>query len=161
MLSGPLDSKLFRGPMTSASPQLASEPTFLSRLEGRWEGAGVWVGKPATGKASWTRVLIGRFVRLEYRVTPEGAPSPAFEGDAYYSEGPDGVKGTWFDSQGSVHPLEIRVEPAALVASWPAAEPRGRTTYRLLEDGSLEIFDEIRGKDGGFREFGRVRYRRE
>jgi len=71
------------------------------------------------------------------------------------------VKGTWFDSQASVHPLEIRVEAMGLVVSWPAAEPRGRTTYRLLDDGALEILDEVRGKDGAFREFGRMRYRRE
>jgi hypothetical protein len=139
----------------------APDTGALARLEGRWTGAGTWLGKPASARASWTPALAGRFVRLEYRVTRDGESKPVFEGDAYYSHGPDGLSGTWFDSQGSVHTLKVVSEKDALVVSWPAAEPRGRTCYRLLEDGALEITDEAKGKDGAWREFARMRYSRE
>ena len=45
----------------------------------------------------------------------------------------------------------------ALVALWGE---RGRTVYRLLETGALEVTDSVKGSDGGWSEFGRSTLKR-
>jgi hypothetical protein len=136
---------------------LQAEAPPLQRFAGSWSGHGSWLGKPATASADWQAVLGGRFLRLEYRVTPEGAAAPAFEGAAYWPL-PSGSSGTWFDSQGNVHPLALEATADAVNVTWgPPDEPRGRTLYRLLGAGRLQIVDEVRAKEG-WREFANMTY---
>lgn len=137
-----------------------TEAPLLSRFAGTWSGRGTWLGKPASAAATWQPVLGGRFLRLEYRVTPEGAAGTVFEGDAYWPL-PSGASGTWFDSQGNVHPLVLEPQSDAVSVVWgPPAEPRGRTLYRLTANGGLEIVDEVRAKDGAWRVFAQMAYER-
>jgi hypothetical protein len=133
-----------------------TQSPLLQRFTGSWAGRGTWLGKPAAATAAWRPVLGGRFLRLEYRVTPDGASAPAFEGDAYWPL-PTGTGGTWFDSQGNVHPLALESRGDAVSVSWgPTGEPWGRTHYRLAPDGRLEIVDEVRAKDGSWRVFAEM-----
>jgi hypothetical protein len=56
-----------------------------------------------------------------------------------------------------IRPIEASRLGESLVAKWGTAETElGETTYRLMPDGSMEIIDRVQGKDGTWREFGRV-----
>ncbi|MGH7338024.1 MAG: hypothetical protein ACREI7_10620, partial [Myxococcota bacterium] len=86
--------------------------------------------------------------------------SQRFEGLALYWAGASAgrLNGRWFDSQGATHLLDAVLEPQALIAEWgDGTTPRGRSTYRLLSANAMEVIDEIRRKDGTWREFGRFR----
>lgn len=145
----------------ASTPAAAGEG--LSRLLGSWTGAGTILGQPSTLALQWTPVLDGRFVRLTHTSRIGAAPRMvAFEGHAYYEAQPGGgYRATWFDSSGHTRPIVAVVHGAALVASWgtPAIE-EGETTYRLLDDGGLEVIDRVRGRNGAWREFGRTRLSR-
>ena len=147
-----------------AVPASAGGPgELLTRIEGRWEGRGVVLGMEAEATMTWSSVLGGRFARLEFEnvmTPPEGEPR-AFAGHGYYPIVTSGqAAGRWFDSRGYELPLAIRGEGESLVVDWgSAATESGRTTYTLLEDGALEVVDEVR-RDGELAEFGRVLYRR-
>ncbi len=89
-------------------------------------------------------------------------PLPRFEGLALYwplAEG--GLSGRWFDSQGATHILDAALEQNALIAEWgDGTTARGRSTYRLVEPAVMGVSDEIKRKDGTWREFGRYRLTR-
>ena len=163
-------SLLFSASSTGSAPQSAGaeappsppEALILERLQGLWEGEGTWLGAKGRSKLTITPVLEGRFTRLEYRVERASAePALRFAGDAYYAVASGRLSGTWFDSQGNVYPLQARAQEGALVVEWGAAgEPRGRTTYRRVDAVQLDVIDEIKGKDGDFRESARIRYQR-
>ena len=49
----------------------------------------------------------------------------------------------------------------ALVSKWGTPDTEeGETTYQLREDGTMEVIDRVKGKDGTWRDFGRATYRR-
>ena len=49
----------------------------------------------------------------------------------------------------------------AIVATWGTTDTEvGETTYRLQPTGAMEIVYRVRGKDGRWRDFGRVLVRR-
>lgn len=141
---------------------LPPEALILERMQGLWEGEGTWLGAKGRGRLAITAVLEGRFTRLEYRVEGVGVePVLRFAGDAYYAVSGGRLSGTWFDSQGNIHPLQARAADGALVVDWgPLGEPKGRTTYRRVDAVQLDVVDEAKGKDGSFREFARLRYQR-
>ena len=54
-------------------------------------------------------------------------------------------------------PLDARRDGDALVSKWGTPDTEeGETTYRLLPDGTMEVIDRVKGKDGTWREFGRA-----
>jgi hypothetical protein len=53
--------------------------------------------------------------------------------------------------------VSATVEGSALTALWGE---RGRTVYRLLETGALEVTDSVKGSDGSWSEFGRSTLKR-
>lgn len=146
---------------------LAQEPAAAAPLErwlGEWQGTGTTSGAPARLTLKWERALGGRFVRLTL-LNEIGADSPPqrFEGLALYWPGAvtGRMNGRWFDSQGVVHLLDAALDANALIAEWgDGTTPRGRSTYRLLDADAMEVIDEIRRKDGTWREFGRFRLER-
>lgn len=161
-----LAAALLLGSSSAGSPQApAAEPApsppdalILERLQGLWEGEGNWIGGKGRAKLAITPVLEGRFTRLEYRVERVGEePVLRFAGDAYYAVANGRLTGTWFDSQGNVYSIQTRAEEGALVVEWgPAGETKGRTTYRRVDAVHLDVVDEVRGKDGAYREFARI-----
>jgi hypothetical protein len=149
-----------------AGRTFAQEPAPSRPLEqwlGEWRGTGTTSGAPAQLNLKWERALGGRFVRLTL-VNEIGAEPTRqrFEGLAMYWPGAAGrLNGRWFDSQGATHLLDAVLEPDALIAEWgDGTTARGRSTYRLLAPDAMEVIDEIRGKDGTWREFGRFRMQR-
>jgi hypothetical protein len=60
-----------------------------------------------------------------------------------------------------IRPIDARRVDESVVAKWGTPETElGETTYRLMPDGSMEIIDRVQGKDGSWRDFGRVVVRR-
>lgn len=149
-----------------AGALLAQEAAPSQPLEqwlGEWQGAGTTSGAPAKLTLKWERALGGHFVRLTLLNEIASEPTPQrFEGLAMYWPGGAGrMTGRWFDSQGLMHVLDGALEPDALIAEWgDGTTARGRSTYRLIGSDAMEVIDEIRRKDGTWREFGRFRLER-
>ncbi len=49
-----------------------------------------------------------------------------------------------------------------MTAWWGSPETEeGKSTYRLIDDQTMEVVDSVKQKDGTFREFGRVTLKRQ
>jgi hypothetical protein len=146
-----------------ARSQAQDAAPFLEQWLGDWRGPGTNNAAAAQLHLNWERTLGGRFVRLTL-VNDIGAQPPLqrFEGLAMYWEStPNRLNGRWFDSQGSAHVLEGVLEANALVSEWgDGSSARGRSTYRLMAADIMEVVDEIKRKEGTWREFGRYRLTR-
>lgn len=153
-------SALAQGKQVSADP-------LLSRLAGQWSGTGTVLNQPSKIEMSWTWELGGQFMRLTFR---NQMPKATFEGHAYYravgdaSTSPEAsgrYRGMWFDNSGMFRPLDATRDGDALVSKWGTPDTEeGETTYRLHPDGSMEVTDRVKGKDGTWRTFGQARYTR-
>ena len=145
-----------------AATQPAHMPE-LTRWIGTWHGPGSNSGVTADLTLQFERVLGGRFVRLSLsnQVGPP-ATRQLFEGLALYWPAADGqLRGSWFDSQGTVYALDVQVFDTTLVAIWRDNEkPRGRSSYRLIQPDELEVIDSVRAPDGSGRECARYRLTR-
>jgi len=138
----------------------APQTTAIDRLAGRWTGAGTVNGQAVRAQAEFDRVLAGRFTRLQYRFNT--GDRLLFEGHAYYTCDAAKCRGSWFDSQGSLHVLTGTLTADALTSEWgDGTTPRGRTEYKLTAATTLVVTDWIRTAAGDWREFGKVEYRRE
>jgi hypothetical protein len=146
-----------------ARTQAQDAAPLLEQWLGDWRGPGTNSGAPAQLHLNWERALGGRFVRLTL-VNEIGAHSPLqrFEGLAmYWPASRSRLNGRWFDSEGSAHVLDGVLDTDALVSEWgDGTIARGRSTYQLLEQNVMEVIDEIKRKDGTWREFGRYRLTR-
>ncbi|HWI17237.1 MAG TPA: hypothetical protein VNT81_05795 [Vicinamibacterales bacterium] len=130
---------------------------LLGRLAGQWAGTGTVLNQPAKIEMAWTWELGGRFLKLTFRNEMGTAPKlSVFEGHAYYRATADGrYRGMWFDNSGMFRPLDANREGDALVSKWGTPDTEeGETTYRLLPNGSMEVIDRVKGKDGTWRTFG-------
>jgi len=140
--------------------------SYLSRLQGVWNGAGTAFGGKATVQHKWEWVLGDKFFRLslKYEAKMADGKTRAFEGHGYYKANGDGkYEGQWFDLEGHQYPINATLEGDALVALWGIpGKVEGRSTYRLIESGKqLEATDAFKQKDGAWREFSRFNLRRE
>ncbi len=133
-----------------ATPAAAQDTGALAWLTGSWRGAGTMFGNASEAALDIRPALGGRFLELSYR-------AGGFEGRAFYRVEDDGRwRATWFDNRGLTFPIEADVAGRTLTADWGSAETeRGRTIYRLAEDGHLDVVDSVVGADGGRREFAR------
>lgn len=133
---------------------------FLSRLEGSWQGDGKAFGMAANMQLKWEWVLNKKFLRLSLKnemSTPNGQKQ-VFEGQAYYQAmGADKYEAQWFDSRGVTFPIKAHLEGDALVAMWGSPDKEeGKSVYRLVDASTLEVIDNVKQKDGTWREFGRA-----
>lgn len=150
--------------IASADTGRGESPVFL-HLFGTWQGEGVVAGLPSRIAMSWAPTIGGRFVRVTWRneMTVKDGSARSFDGEGTYLAKPDsaGVHvGTWFDSQGALHPLAGRVEGDSLVTLWgKEGGTLGRTTYRLVGEDGMVVRDEIRRGDAWI-PFGRSAFRR-
>lgn len=135
-----------------------AEP-FLNRFKGSWQGDGKAFGMTARLHLNWEWVLANKFLRLNLTNTmqvPNGQ-AQVFEGHAYYqSIGQSKFEGKWFDSRGVSFPIKAEAVGDALIGSWGTPEQEeGKSTYRLIEPGKMEVIDSVKQKDGTWKEFGR------
>jgi hypothetical protein len=140
--------------------QTGTDP-LLARLAGSWSGSGTVLNQPSTIQMSWTWELGGRFIKLAFRNEMGTAgKTNVFEGHAYYRPVAEGrYRGMWFDNAGMFRPLDARRDGDALISKWGTPDTEeGETTYRLRPDGSMDVSDRVKGKDGTWRDFGRATY---
>ena len=141
------------------------EDDVASRFAGDWNGSGVAFQRPSKPKMKWEPVLGGKFLKLTYKTEMQSAKGEPrlFEGHAYYkSLGGGKYRGTWFDSQGTVHPLEASFDGNTLATNWGTAQTElGKTVYHLREPNKMEVTDSVQKKDGSWMEFGRATLTRE
>ena len=128
----------------------AAQGGGLSWLVGSWRGAGTMLGSPSEAVLDVRPALAGRFLELRYR-------AGSFEGRAFYRPASaTRWQAHWFDSRGNVFEVEAALAGRTLTADWGSAgTERGRTVYRLLDDGRLEVSDAVAARDGRMREFAR------
>jgi hypothetical protein len=132
--------------------------SLLRRLAGGWIGTGSVLDRDSHVELTVTPVLGGRFLELRWVNGGGEDGRELFEGLAVYEEKADGtLAASWWDSLGARHEVAAAVEGAAITALWG---DRGRTVYRLLETGELEVTDSVRREDGDWSEFGRCTLRR-
>lgn len=136
--------------MLVASPLAAQETGALAWLEGRWQGPGTMFGNPSEAVLDVRPALGGRFLELSWR-------AGRFEGRAFYRpDGEGGWRATWFDNRGISFGIDAVAAERSLTADWGSAETeRGRTVYRLLDDGRLEVVDTVIPREGEARIFAR------
>ncbi|MFN2511704.1 MAG: hypothetical protein ABR568_09700 [Pyrinomonadaceae bacterium] len=146
---------------TNASAQAPAE-AFLKRFEGTWQGDGRAFGMAARLHLKWEWVLGDKFLRLSLRneMRTANGQTQVFEGHAYYRPvgPPNGFKyeARWFDSRGTWFPIQAHSEGESLIALWGAPEQeQGKSLYRLVDPGKLEVIDAVLQKDGSWKEFGR------
>lgn len=146
---------------SEASAQSPGE-AFLKRFQGAWQGDGKAFGMPARLDLKWEWVLGAKFLRLSLRNEMRNANGQiqVFEGHAYYRPvGPASetkYEARWFDSRGTSFPIQAHREGESLNALWGSPDQeQGKSVYRLVEPGKLEVIDAVRQKDGSWKEFGR------
>jgi hypothetical protein len=149
----------------SVRPAAATQvklPIDLEWLVGKWEGGGIHSGRQSKASLEAAIVLGSRYVELSYRADLGIRHMGIFEGRAFYWPLDDGGwKAHWFDSWGNKLPVTAAVEGTTLTADWgTAGTEKGRTIYRLIPDGRLEIVDYQLDEDGSRREFARQTLRR-
>ncbi|MGQ0588701.1 MAG: hypothetical protein ACT4N8_04100 [Sphingosinicella sp.] len=134
--------------LVGAAPAAAQDVAALGWLSGSWQGSGTMFGQPSEARLEARPALGGRFVELSYR-------AGGFEGRAFYRPAEDGSwRATWFDNRGMSFPIAAELAGRTLTADWGSAETeRGRTIYRLTEDGRLHVSDSVLRPDGSHREF--------
>ena len=138
--------------------------TFLTRLQGDWQGEGTVFGRAATLQIKWEWILNNKFLRLSLRHESR-APNNTnqiFEGQAYYRpEGMDKYAAHWFDSRGVTFTIRSHVEGNTLTSFWGSPDTEeGKSTYQLINHSTLQVVDAVKQKDGTFREFTRATLKR-
>lgn len=132
---------------------------FLDNLKGTWKAKGKAFGMDADVTMIWTTVLGGRYVQIQYTIAMHGkdGKDQQFDGTAYYkSAGENKFVATWFDSGGDMHPITATYDEATLTSLWGTPETKmGKTTYRLVDEKSIEVTDFIQKKDGAWQQFGK------
>ena len=128
---------------------------FFDAIVGKWAGHGELFGQPTEFEMSWTVVLGGRFARIDYSIL---GPRP-MEAVGHYRLGGETSTGVWVDTRGEILDLEGSVFGERLETVWRSPTEVGRTVYRLLPDGTLEVSDFYH--DGsGWQPFGSATYTR-
>ncbi|MBV7255172.1 hypothetical protein KCG44_00080 [Pacificimonas sp. WHA3] len=129
-------------------------------LTGDWHSdCDAW-GTPAKCTLRWMPGLHETQMNLEYDVRAADGGARLFMGQGVYRMGDDDLSGYWIDTNGSLHPLHAVWQDRTLITHWGEAQTeRGRSEYRMGEDGTLIVTDWVLTEDG-WREFMRVQYRR-
>lgn len=130
---------------------------YLCFLNGSWAADGTSFGKPSRITMRWQSALGGKFARIDYRIETTGEGAQLFEGTGLYRPLKGGAyDGTWFDSQGAMHPLQASFTGAKLTSHWGVkGKTYGRTIYTMLDDARVEVVDAIQDKTGAWKEFSR------
>jgi hypothetical protein len=132
----------------AAAPGAAQDAAGLAWLTGTWRGSGTMFGAASEARLEIRPVLGGRFVELSYH-------AGGFEGRAFYRAAGEGRwRAHWFDNRGTTFGIEAVAGGRTLTADWGSTETeRGRTAYRLADDGRLHLTDSVLRPDGSYRQF--------
>lgn len=138
-------------------------PTFFG-LEGAWRGTGTFQGMPSNVAARFEPATDGDWtLDLEVVAARPGGEPTVFTGHARYAMAAGNpASGAWFDSLGSTYSISPRIENGVLIVDWgPEAPVRGRSEYRLQDDGDLQIEDFAPNRNGDLRRFATAELNKE
>lgn len=112
----------------------------------------------------WAPALQGRFHELQMRhLATDTSSQAAFEGRGFYRSAAvpasDSITGTWMDGRGLTFSVRGSCSGGVFVSDWSGERERGRTVYRVRENG-LDVIDSVFVAAGSAREFGRSRLQR-
>ncbi len=128
-------------------------------LSGHWSGEGEVSGMAAQIELQFRPALDGRGHHLDFRNrmrAADGKEWPFAAEALYLCDAQQVCRGHWYDTRGLVLPLTSASHADSLVVEWGDANTeRGRTTY-VVKERRLEITDEVLGKDGQWKVFGRT-----
>jgi hypothetical protein len=128
-------------------------------LSGHWRGEGEVSGMAAQIELQFRPALDGRGHHLSFssRMRAKDGKQWPFAAEAFYlCDARPVCRGNWYDTRGLILPLTAASHADRLLVEWgDARTERGRTTYRLNAQ-RLEITDEVLGKDGEWKVFGRT-----
>ncbi len=130
-----------------------------SWLVGDWVAECDGFAEGARCELYWSVARGGQTMVVRYSVIGRDG-SELFRGNGVYEAVGDAFEGGWFDTNGSVHPLEARFVDGALTTLWGRPETEeGRTVYALDGAGGMSVTDWVK-VDGEWREFMHAAYRR-
>ncbi|GJL96534.1 MAG: hypothetical protein DHS20C06_03510 [Hyphobacterium sp.] len=138
----------------SASTALACEPSsspLYEALEGDWRSDGNAFGQPATSRMSWSARMDECYWQLEYIIetNPDTDSANVFLGRGVHMSEDEVVFGQWIDNRGDMHDLDGSIRDTELLVYWgEPADTLGRSRYRVLEDGNIQVTDWILREDG-------------
>ena len=100
---------------------------------------------------------------LRHEVSAPNSSKQIFEDHAYYQpQGMDKYAAHWFDSRGVPFPIKAYVEGNTLTSLWGSPDKEeGKSTYQLIDDGTLRVVDSVKQKDGTFSEFSSATLKRQ
>jgi len=136
-------------PVAAVHGQEGATHDVFVLLEGAWRGEGTLMGRAASFRMEW-ELKPGGFAVLTFS-------NGALDAVALYRRTGEAA-GYWMDTRGQQLAIAWTATDSSLVATWTGSET-GRTVYRRIGAALVEVVDSVRTA-GGWREFGRARYRR-
>ena len=107
----------------------------------------------------WEWVLGRKFLRLSLKNETQSAPAryrPSKDTRTIGRPAKESTKENGSTRAANPSQSKATVEGDALTALWGApGQEQGKSVYRFLEAGKLEVVDSVRQKDGTWKEFGR------
>lgn len=135
-------------------------PIVNALVKQEWKGFGVLMGKEATFKMKWKKVLNDKFLKLEFenkRKSGDNTYIP-FKANAYYKIIEDKIEGHWFDSRGVSFPLSGVLQNNSITIFWGTEETeKGKTVYTYTKLENIVVEDFI-FKNGEYLKFGKATY---
>lgn len=130
---------------------------------GTWHGNGQLFGMKADFKITFEWVLKKQFMQLTFlnNLKDKEGHEQELNSLAFYKLiGEDLLQGYWFDSRGTILPLNANMKDSVLTTLWggPNTE-KGKTIYSLVGIDRLDVTDYIL-KNEQWKEFGHAVYYR-
>ncbi len=142
----------------------AAEAPWFEPFTGTWTGTGRFMGNDAQYELAVAPALDGHFVRfsVRYRWRDANGADATFTGEGLYpAQAAASMRGAWFDCENHHFATTAWLEtPQAMVVHWgDGAALRGRTEYRLLPGGELQVGDSF-SQNGNWQQFSSARLKR-
>lgn len=155
---------LIAAALLSCCAAASAQGPWFEPFAGTWSGTGRYLGNDTQYELAFAPALDGHFVRIcvRYRWRDAKGADATFAGEALYpAQAASALRGAWFDSENHHYATTAWLEtPQAMVVHWgDGGSLRGRTEYRVLPGGELQVGDSF-SKDGQWVQFSSARLKR-
>ncbi len=148
--------------LISPLPAFAKDKqSMFDLLTGAWAASENSFGPDVKSEMIWSKTLNGKFYKIDYRIIMGAASDETFTGIGHYQATESNTTvGYWADNSGDLHPLSVTIGNDAIVSIWGVAGMKqGRTEYRLLDEGRVQVTDWLLTMDG-WRQFNQASFTR-
>ncbi|WP_417619778.1 hypothetical protein [Parasphingorhabdus sp.] len=137
------------------------QQNIFDLVTGSWTASGNSFGPDVKSEMIWSKTLDGQFYKIDYRIIIDAASDKTFTGIGHYRATESNTTvGYWADNSGDLHPLSVTIGKDAIVSIWGVAGGKqGRTEYRLLNEGRVQVTDWLLTRDG-WRQFNHASFAR-